>query len=416
MRFKLRVAAVAAVVSTLVLVGDPASAVTISDGTGVDYDAACVFNTDAPPPPNSVGSPGTSPCQDGSGLSIYDGRTEATDILGVHLASTTAGQFVATCELDQIVPAGDPNPFALDRPADVFTGTSCKVMFQNPRVENNVPSIGCARVGTGTAVFDQHGHWADGFHFFIGFNQSWNGTRWIHSAQLGEYNPAPDGGFPFYELGTNDGSGWTGGANVTIAGSTVTITASGIFTVADANCASGRFTVAFARPGHPITNVKGLTTADVTYTLPVTVPFSLAPGFSDTTSTGGYTFFSDVTAGNSRNVGSVGTLLRPNMVGVSYSTGILERNRGGATLFGQSSQVRDAGSSPQPDPFDTLGEGPRCPTPTFGGLLPSNPLWVPDQACHIDDDNIPGPSGNIDPGERGTFLPEFWDTNFGFTF
>jgi len=64
---------------------------------------------------------------------------------------------------------------------------------------------------------------------------------------------------------------------------------------------------------------------------------------------------------------------------------------------------------------DTLGDGPRCWTSTFGGLAPSNPLWVANQPCYIDDDNIPGPTGNIDPGERGTFLEEWGDTASGCT-
>ena len=66
---------------------------------------------------------------------------------------------------------------------------------------------------------------------------------------------------------------------------------------------------------------------------------------------------------------------------------------------------------------DTLGDGPRCWTPTQGGLIPVvNPLWVPNQPCYIDDDQIPGPTGNVDPGlGRGSLLSEWWDTAFDFT-
>jgi len=106
---------------------------------------------------------------------------------------------------------------------------------------------------------------------------------------------------------------------------------------------------------------------------------------------GGFLFTSDYTKGNSRNVGIVGTALEPNRVGLPASGGFLGL-------------------------VDTLGDGPRCWTSTVGGVLPSNPLHVPNQPCYIDDDTIPGPTGNIDPGlGRGSIFEEWWDTNFGFT-
>lgn len=42
----------------------------------------------------------------------------------------------------------------------------------------------------------------------------------------------------------------------------------------------------------------------------------------------------------------------------------------------------------------------------MGGILPTNPLFTPDTACHIDDDTL----------ARGSILPESWETALGFTF
>ena len=89
---------------------------------------------------------------------------------------------------------------------------------------------------------------------------------------------------------------------------------------------------------------------------------------------GGFVFFVDSTDGN-----STAGLLNSNISGISYTGGAVGVQ-------------------------DTLGPGPTCPTSTFGGALPQNPLFVADTACHINDDGI----------ARGSFLSEFWDTTHGF--
>jgi hypothetical protein len=408
---RMKAASVAALLSVFALTSSGARAAgstpLIGDGDGVDYDAACVLNTDLPPAagPDAVGSPGTSPCADGSGVSTYDGSTESTDIRDVALASDPNGRFMARCTLDgPIVPAGSPVRPMVDVPeSNTFVGASCKVMFQNVRRQNNLPTNnaggGCPRAGGGV-VFDVHGAWQDGFHFFIGFSQLWDGRRWVHSAQIGEYDPSPDGGFAYYEIGTNDGTGWAGPAAVAIAGGTVTITIDGVTTSANANCATGFFNSVWARPGDPIINVKGLSSADTSMALPVTVPGNLA--VDDVRAVGGYTWFSDTTIGAS-TPGLFGT----NIPGIAYTTGLFERARGGSTMS-QGIAQGQAADGPRTccDPVDTLGEGPTCPTPTFGGTLPNNPMFTPATACHIDDDAV----------SRGSFLPEFWDTPFGFAF
>src|SRR5688500_12775526 len=58
----------------------------IVDGSGVDYDAACVLRNPLAlaPPPNSIASPGGVGCP---GVSLYDGSTESTDINNVMLST-----------------------------------------------------------------------------------------------------------------------------------------------------------------------------------------------------------------------------------------------------------------------------------------------------------------------------------------
>jgi hypothetical protein len=399
--------------------------------------------------PNNIASPGVSGgagvIQGGSGcegISRYDGSTESTDFGEVGLASTGVdnpgpadNQLLATWLTDAPLPLagstcnpatadadGGPTPppggpICPDLPNNSFVGFGYKAMYQVPARQNNTPTNGvgggCTRVGTGGAVFDQHEHWLDGYHFFIGFDVVWDGTEWIHSAQVGEYDPSPDGAFFFTELGVSSASGvWTDsdpsaqfGTHWSVSygpGNRVSVTADGVLGSANINCANGVFHTVYFKDGDTIANVKGLSTADSTVTLPMTVPLSLVPGFSDITSVGGFIFYSDITPGNSMNSGVAGSALDSQDLGirtnVSYTGGFL-------------------GIS------DTLGDSPACPTPTFGGTLPTNPLLNPAVGCQYDDDNTPvpnagtpaGPWSAVNPGERGTFLAEWWDTNVSFT-
>jgi hypothetical protein len=430
---RLKAFVIAAGVAALALINTtPASAgsaTTFDSSTGVDFDAACLVGNPSAPPatPNNVPSPGTnSACLVGT----YDGSTEATDIYETTMDSTAVGTDVmlaAEWAIQSPLPnAGSTcnpqvgGPGCPDLPNNSFVGVGFKTLFQVPARQNNTPTNGvgggCTRVGTGTPVYDQHSHWLDGYHHFIGFDVVWDGARWIHSAQIGTYDPSPDGAFFFTELGVNNGSGWTASdpafpygthwsLNITITAGLLTyrVLVLGLHRASDAtNCANGVFTTVYARPGDDIRNIKALTTADSTVTLPVTVPLSLVPGFSDITSVGGFIFFSDITHGNSQNQGLVGTTLETAGLGiredVSYTGGFL-------------------GIS------DTLGDSPSCPTPTFGGLLPTNPALNPAVGCQYDDDNVPVPNtGNpagpwtaVNPGERGTFLSEWWDTTLNFT-
>jgi hypothetical protein len=431
---RLKAAGVAAGVAAFAFIGTHASAhasagVTSSDGSGVDFDAACLIGDPSAPPatPNNVPSPGAnSACLVGT----YDGSTESTDLNNVSLSTNgvdnvgpSDNQLVARWGLDaQLPPAGGAcnpqvgGPGCPDLPDSSFVGLGFKALFQNATLnrQDNTPTNGagggCPRFPTGT-VFDQHGHWLDGYHHFIGFDAVWDGAKWIHSAQVGTYDPSPDGAFFFTELGTNDGlvdsdgdgSTWDEsdpaaqyGTNWSVTygpGFQVSVAVDGVLGSSSPTCIGGVFNTVYFKDGDLIVNVKWLSTADSTVTLPVTIPLSLIPGFSDITSIGGFIFFSDITLGNSANTGIVGSALQPNRTGVSYTGGSL-------------------GIS------DTLGDSPACPTPTFGGTLPTNPFLNKFVGCQYDDDNIPvpdvgnptGPWTAINPGERGTFLSEWWDT------
>lgn len=261
--------------------------------------------------------------------------------------------------------------------------------------------------------------------------------------KVGTYDPSPLGGFVFSEIGIDTGSGWVETDpnarfgvhwNVGLSGRVVQVTVDGVLQVACLPCGTGYFSTVYVKAGDRIVNIKGLTTADITLTLPVTVPTSLVPGFADFTLIGGFAFFSDTTAGGSLSTGIVGSTLaqlgKHNIRGIAYTRGLADHPMAGKWLspFGaeerQSCCTRDGwtwgvGASLP----DTLGLFPSCPTPTFGGLLPTNPFLNTAVGCQYDDDNIPvpntgtplGPWSAIDPGERGSLLPEFWDTPYSFT-
>jgi hypothetical protein len=428
---RLKAVGIAAGVAAFAFIGTPAQAgsTTAADADGVDFDASCLVGSPSAPPstPNNVPSPGTNAnCLVGT----YDGSTESTDFNSVTLSSSSVShgasdtRLSATFDVDGAIPAAGStcNPQiggagCADLPDKSFVGVGYKALFQVPARQNNTPTNGvgggCPRIPTGT-VFDQHEHWLDGYHHFIGFDAVWDGTKWIHSAQIGTYDPAPDGAFFFTELGTSSTAGtWVaadpaapygagGTFDVSYGAGTVTVSVDGVVPSSNAiNCTTGVFNTVYAKAGDTISNVKGLATADSTVTLPVTIPLSLIPGESDITSIGGFIFYSDITAGNSLNQGIVGSSLETAGLGiregVSYTGGFL-------------------GIS------DTLGDGPSCPTPTFGGTVPTNPFLNPAVGCQYDDDNVPvadlgnpsGPWTAINPGERGTFLTEWWDTAYSF--
>jgi hypothetical protein len=446
MRFtKWKAAGIAAGTTVLALMSGPSQAVggtSTRDAVGVDYDAACIVG---------LGSTTPNAGNNCNGLTTYDGSTTATDIgtniagstmncpplsnnwpadlcLGSVLNTTTGntqmfgGIRVTATSIPKPGDTATPDGTAatLDLPSRNFVGANYYNLFQNKSVQTNVPTNpvgGCPRIGTNTPVFDQYGSWKDGFHFFTNFGVSFVGNKWIWSVQVGEFDPGPSGGFLFYELGTADsvdsfnnpiwhdadplmvkGVNWDVNVTSSPAGTAVGVWVDGIFQTSDTtNCATGAFKHAYAKPGDIIANAKGLTTANLVLTLPVTVPLSILCDVTggliceqDLTTVGGFVVTSDTTDGNSTGglLGSASGGAIGNIPGIALTRGLIDNHTGLIDLP------------------DTLGDGPTCPTPTLGGLLPGNPLFTPDTACQIDDDTI----------ARGTILSEFWDTAHGFTF
>lgn len=427
-----RVAAVVGGTALLALVNQPAHAGSTStpDAIGVDYDAACVANSATTAPgPNSFTTNGCP------GVSLHDGSTDSTDLTGYSLGSDTAGRIVATFQIRGDLPAPgstvppDGTPASYNLPSAAATGAAYFSLFQNKGVAsagmpvsacagslgnqcqvsgtgNPSPSPtpgGCTRVGSGTPVPDTHGAWQDGFHFYTNLVVNWDGRQWIHTVHIGEYDPRPNGGLPFYPMGHNEGFGWLNSSPYMIKGTdwdisvttgsntTVTVWVKGVFRTPDtANCQEGHFTHVFATPGSVIANAKALTTTNMAVTLPVVVPFTILCGVtsgavcaSDLKTVGGYVSPSDTTAGNS-NAGLAGL----NISNIAYTR----------SAHGHGSAANQV--------LDTLGEGPSCPTPTLGGVFPQNPLYTPGVACLIDDDNV----------ARGSSLAEMWETTLGFIF
>lgn len=390
--------------SSMITIGAPqaqAGTTSIFEGSGVDYDAACIASSAVPPSPNSVASPVMSPtpprwyCDAPLGASTYHGVTEATDLGSVSLGSNTSGQMVATFTTDNAPPPpGHTILTALDSPnPGQFLGARWRALFQNRDVQTSVPTNpvgGCTRAGTSSPVYDLHGSWKDGFHFYVGLAATWDGVKWVHSAEIGEYDPAPGGGFRPITLGTNSGAGWTSadpnmlyGADwsVTYGAGSFTVTVDGIVRTSNTTlCQQGFFKTVFATAGDNIAHVKGLSTV-------VTAPGPKAGGNpcasirDEVCQPSGPVvpeadLVSDTTSGNSRPGG-----LGANITGVAYTPG-------------------------QDDSTDTTGNGPTCWTPTYGGMSPANSLFTPDTACQIDDD-VSG---------RGTDNAEFWETPAGFVF
>ncbi|HEX7165836.1 MAG TPA: hypothetical protein VF230_02535 [Acidimicrobiales bacterium] len=381
---KWRLAAIGAGVSLLAGLGTPASATgsgTISDGVGQDFDPSEIAVADQHITTLNDGSP-------------------STDILSASLdaITTASGQkrLRATIVVDGPVPAeGTGLPTDFDGPDPTFVGGSYKVMFQNKDKMTNGdnPDTGCDRLDGGR-LRDQGGHWADGYHQYIGLAVTYDGAGWSHTPEIGEYDPSPDGAFFFTDLEGESAMAGKFSSSVTASGgdTTIVVEVASVVETTDALCVGGvhKEDIAaegadnrkgaypsgpFANPpgytygsGDRIDNVSALSTADQIVVLPVAVPLSVVPGESDLKAVGGFIYYADNT----------------------------DQQSNGQVVFSGG----ELGVS------DTLGDGPACPTPTFGGTLEDNPLWLANQnqACQIDDDAV----GN-------TLLSEFRAAGYGFT-
>ncbi|HEX7165835.1 MAG TPA: hypothetical protein VF230_02530 [Acidimicrobiales bacterium] len=287
---------------------------------------------------------------------INDGSSSATDILSVELETAAGPRLVSTMVINGVVPApGAGLPTDFDGSDATFNGGTYFTLFHNKDKQTNNDNLGsgCSRTGGGR-VRDQNGHWADGYYFYLAVNVSFDGTAWVYTPMVGHYDPSPDGAFFFYDLSTEPSMAGLYSMTRTVSGgdTTLELSVDPRVRISDVTCTGGVFVHELAASGDRIANVFGLTTADRSVILPVTVPLSLI-GEPDLRAVGGTTSWSDCT-----------------------------NFKGGTT------EVCSEGVTPGTP--DTLGDGPTCPTPTVGGTLPDNPLWVanPNQACQIDDDAV----------------------------
>lgn len=282
----------------------------------------------------------------------WDGAT--TDLRAVSLGYN-AGVMTASWTVGGPLPA----PGSTSPPVGGRTGVSYRVLFQNldKHTGGDNPHGGCWTI-FGDRKPDEHGSWHDGFHSFIDVDVAWEGSSWSYDVAVGEYDPAPGPDDGFVRLSPP--------ATISVSGSTVTVEVDGVVESSDSLCSDGVFRAAYMTSGDRIVNVKGASTSEQPLILGSTVALSALLDFSDLSSVGAFSSLADVTAGN-----STAGLFGLNKAGISYTPGL-------------------AG----PDAIEVLGN---CPIFTVGG--------VPSVLCYVDDDSI----------SRGSFLPEWWDTPYGFT-
>lgn len=362
-------------------------------------------------PANAGTTSVTDSCQGAGGSDTYDAvtyqselqnpapknRSDSTDICSVSLTSLAGHAFTSGKTADAlqatIVVKGSVNPpssLSTYQGQQPFLGADYYVMYQDREKmirEDNKPYqvahsqtvTGCNRLPTGR-VLDQQLHAGDGSYNFIGIGVVNDGTRYNVSPQLGYYDPSPSGAFFFDDLQANPNMAGLFDVAIAPAGSNtqITVTVASVERTADTTCAGNSINASaaeylkdYGQAGDHLDNVTGLTTLDEGVVLPVTVPTSVIPGFGDTKAVGGLIPFSDVT-----------------------------------TVSGTGADAWTPGLAGGPD---NLGDGPFCPTPTFGGTLPGNPLRYPGQygqPCQIDDN-----------GAAGVYvLPEFIPSGYNTTF
>lgn len=342
----------------------PGTTVTIADPTADTVDPL-LFNSNQQQPRPTTSSP-SSDVQSTKLESLANGHVKATfTVTGPVPAEGSVSS--ADYHGPSYGPGGAVKP---------FLGGSYLAMYNNTSSQTNNDDLngGCARVGGVGRVRDFKEHYQDGFYQFIGLQVGFDGQKYIYTAEEGYYDPAANGGFIFNDLSQDQlitkGVDW----NVTVTGTspaTITVEGPGKLNSPDTTCASGVFVEDFAHPGDSIDNVFGLTTNDLVVVLPVAVPLDVIPGQQPLQAVGGFVYNSDWTAINPAS-GGTGDVFDPGLAGGP----------------------------------DVVGPGPTCWTPTFGGLLPQNPLWVGGQPCHIDLENN-NPTGAY-------ILPEYRQSHYAF--
>lgn len=287
---------------------------------------------------------------------MRNGASQSTDITGWSLSNTFINGHPA---LRAVITVVGPLPSGSDltafrSPYPVFNGATYMITYQNKNTQINSYGLppACTNKATGQPVYDFQEHWMDGYRHYIGAEITWDGTKFNANPMLGTYDPSPDGGYGFYEISHE--AGMAGKWALNISGNTIeVIIATKLTQKDDVNCAGGILTTDLGSPGHNIANVAAMSWLNQTVVFPVPIP----------TGTVESTVGVDVVGGDIESVGG------------------LISNSDFTTLGGLDAY--DMGLLPWPNP-DNAGDGPTCPTPTFGGLAPRNPLFREGQPCQVD--------------------------------
>lgn len=282
--------------------------------------------------------------------------SQATDITGWQLFSTSINGHPA---LRAIINVVGPVPMGNDltqfkTPYRVFNGASYMITYQDKNTQINSYGLppSCTNAATGAPVYDFQEHWADGYRHYIGADITWDGTKFNANPMMGTYDPSPDGGYAFYDIANE--SGMAGKWSLTVTGNTIDVTIATRLTQRDdVQCAGGILTTDMGSPGHTIANVAAMSWLNQTVVFPVPIPTGTVDALTG----------EDIAGGDIESVGGL----------ISNSD---------FTTLGNL-DAYDMGLLPYPNP-DNLGDGPTCPTSTFGGTLPRNPLFREGQPCQVD--------------------------------
>lgn len=403
----------ATIVGAVVLAVMPASAANYPGQTGCGGGAVCAVNDTQDPafdnpydPTDPVFDALPDPCDDptvGDTAACSGGIDIGTDLESYRFEKDSfdteagaAGQIhggsalKATFVVDGVLPAeDDPLPPSTD--GDV-TGWSYHAYYRDTQLLDNRPHNVCPR-NTSTDVAPTYliagyfGHHEDQFFFRVGLQYNYVGpTGYVLTPVLGWFDPSADGGFIFIDVANQAGAkkapsmngkgDWfvKVDRNVPVGKTTLTVKIVNRLPYMDINCHANPSTLApanrtngafpgggyyeFGLPGKPLEALAGAAWLNTIVRTPMTIPASIVPGESDIDSLGGLVTLVDIitdTGGNN-----------------AYVPGFTQPNLG-------------PGDAP----------GPTCWTPTFGGTLPRNPLWVGGEPCQI-----PSPVGDhwVDTG------------------
>ena len=286
----------------------------------------------------------------------------SSDITAWNLTSnTTTRQLTASITVKGNIPAdgaSDPTGALYEGPhatalADTgveypgYKGGTYLVAYADTRTERNTYNLtpGCTNAATGKPIYDFQESWQDGYRDYIGASVEYNGASWTVSPVIGRFDPTEQGGYTFIDLKSEPAM--NGKWSFAQSGSNISITVNTDVTTSDTTCAGGVFHSDYGNTGDTLASVTAETSNDQVVTLPVALPTSVVPGQSNLQAIGGLVSASDWAPEAGFNLGTAG-------------------------------------------PYSETG--PTCPTPTFGGLLPRNPLFTDGAPCNVINP-VPGGGG-----------------------